>query len=203
MAIASSRTATGRRNGLGQTIDATVKSNASTTRIRNGVIMESESQLRDKKVDMLLKQIPRGYRQDEISKVLRVTKCLPFYRRGPLRLVHRVREAHLFYYHGELSHLAVRFWCGNCGYIDYAKSPQRDRRRGQHASDNASLFAIAPDPAVFCATCEGRAVGAGMDGAREINGRTVLFRPRELKIHWQDEPPPARKSRIRGPGADA
>lgn len=153
----------------------------------------SETAEADKKVDLLLKPMPPGFRQDEIMSCMRVTKCLPFYRRGPLRLVHRVREAYMFYANRKPSHMSVKFWCGNQGSIG------GQRRRGGRGEDNPSLFAIAPDPAVFCATCEGRAVGAGMDGAREIHGRTVLFRPRELSIHWDNEAPPPVKRRVKGP----
>lgn len=138
----------------------------------------------DSKVDLMLTDRHRKGYQAPDHKTERVTKCLPFYRRGPLRLVHRVREAWLFYRQEKFSHMAVQFWCGNVGYM--GGKP----KRGGRGDDRPSLFAVAPEHAMFCATCEGRAVGAGMDGARKINGRPVLFQPRELKrkIHWHDEP---------------
>jgi hypothetical protein len=129
----------------------------------------------DRKVELVLR--PRHPWCAEGSQVLQVTKCLPFFRKGPLRMVHRVRSANLHYWDGVLSHMSVEFWCGNLGVIGYIKRS----RRGYRRDDQPSLFAVAPDPAVFCATCEGRAVGAGLDGAREINGRTVLFSPRERR----------------------
>lgn len=49
-----------------------------------------------------------------------------------------------------------------------------------HGVEHAQkFFDVPPDRAIHCATCEGRAIGAGKDGARIIAGRTVLFSPRQ------------------------
>jgi hypothetical protein len=90
--------------------------------------------------------------------------ALPFFRTYRGQLIHRVRSGRIYLYDGEYSHTSVSFWCGNTG----SQSPKKP----------GEFFAEAPERAVHCAICEGKAVGAGMCGARVICGRTVLFQPR-------------------------
>lgn len=108
-------------------------------------------------------------------KTEHITHALPFYRSNSKKFgvayVHRIRSGRHHCYRNritqemEYSHTSLSLWCGGCGGIG-GKDP-----RGQ-------IFAEAPEKSVFCATCEGRAVGAGMYGARLINGRFVLYKPR-------------------------
>lgn len=84
--------------------------------------------------------------------------------------MHRVRSGQHHYLHGEYTHSSVKYWCGNNGFFGST---------GRMASTkNGEFFAEGPERAVYCATCEGRAIGAGFDGTREINGRRVLYSPK-------------------------
>jgi len=76
-------------------------------------------------------------------------------------LIHRIRAGRVHYMNFKPSHTSIEFWCGNSGFMG-----------------KGVMMESAPDRAVFCATCEGRAVGAGLCGNREINGRKVLYRPK-------------------------
>lgn len=58
------------------------------------------------------------------------------------------------------------------GYADGAHNSRRKARKG------GFLFEHAPEGEVLCATCEGRAIGAGQDDSHQINGRMVRFAPR-------------------------
>lgn len=88
--------------------------------------------------------------------------ALPFFRTKRGRYIHRVRSGSLHRIHAR-PHLSFTFWCGNCGTTD--------------GTDGGQLFAEPPERAVHCAVCEGKATGAGLNGAREICGRTVLYSP--------------------------
>ena len=80
------------------------------------------------------------------------------------RYVHRVRSAQLLV--NSESYLAIRCWCG----YSILSSERKNGSRGR--------FLESPDDRPICATCEGRAIGAGLLGAREIAGRAVMFSPR-------------------------
>lgn len=93
-----------------------------------------------------------------------IKMALPFYKSKAGQYIHRVRSGHTHVWKDwpdRPGHISLTFWCGMSGFLD-----------------KGELFAEPPDRAVFCATCEGKAIGAGMDGARVICGRTVLFQPR-------------------------
>ncbi len=97
---------------------------------------------------------PPGY----ITK--NVKYMLPFYQATSGKYVHRVRSAKNHWIHGRLSHTSIEFWCGNQGFL----------KKGRvHAS-------VEPGEKI-CATCEGRAIGAGIVGSRQINGNLVKFSP--------------------------
>lgn len=98
-----------------------------------------------------------------------LTMALPFYRSFSGHLIHRVRSG-VLHKLGEEHHIGVTFWCGNGGFID--------SRRERGRSGGGELFAETPERAMHCAICEGKAIGAGCDGTRIINGRHVLFSPR-------------------------
>jgi hypothetical protein len=110
-----------------------------------------------------LENHPHSYRRA-------ILQCLPFYRRHPGARIHRVRSGEIHYRRAgdQYMHTSFKFWCGSLGFLS-ANRP------------NASLLALAPEGEadIFCATCEGRAIGAGLDGARVINGRNVIFEPRK------------------------
>lgn len=95
-------------------------------------------------------------------KPIPVRRMLPFVWRGPGRLVHRARSASL-HHDGRLS---VQAWCG-----PMVQKP--------------SVLAKVPDGAEVCATCEGRAAGAGQipSGFDE----PIKFTPRAArpKCEWE------------------
>jgi len=90
-----------------------------------------------------------------------VRYALPFFKCLAGIYYHRVRAANQHWRDGKYSHTSVEFWCGNMARLSIGR-----------------LFANVPSDGVLCATCEGRAIGAGMVGARLINGRHVLYSPR-------------------------
>lgn len=99
--------------------------------------------------------------------------ALPFVRSRQGTYVHRVRSASLHTWTGGmfLPHTSFNLWCGNTVHTGGGKVG--------HPHGEAELFATPPARAVLCATCEGRAVGAGLAGpVRRIGGRLVLYRPR-------------------------
>lgn len=93
-----------------------------------------------------------------------ISHSLPFYKSDRGEYYHRVRAANSHWRNNskKLSHISISFWCGNSGSI----------------SGHGKLYAEIPVDGVLCATCEGRAIGAGQDGAQIINGRNVMYSPR-------------------------
>lgn len=103
-----------------------------------------------------------------------LTRSLPFFQSGIGRYVHRVRFGKMYYRDGKLSHTAFTGWCGVTGFVSEKNRAQPWRDRGR----NSDLFVDPPKSAVLCATCEGRAIGAGQTESRMICGRVVKFSPR-------------------------
>lgn len=101
-------------------------------------------------------------------KVIQITRSLPFYKKRNGEYVHRVRRmGHCIVRRtGEYSHTFVEFWCGGSGFL------------GSEKREGNVLLAEPPQNTVCCATCEGRAIGAGLTSSREICGRVVMFKPR-------------------------
>lgn len=97
-----------------------------------------------------------------------VTKALPFYRSRQGRYVHRVRSGLLHKLGHRDPHASYTMWCGQHGFISRMKD----------GGMKGELFAVVPAGSVLCATCEGRAVGAGLLGAPIIGGHPVKFSPR-------------------------
>jgi len=97
---------------------------------------------------------------------LPISFALPFYLSAPGRYVHRIRRGEQYIRHGKYSHTAFSMWCRLHGFLG---------RNHPHAR----IFAEAPENEIFCATCEGRAIGAGLDGSHILNGRLVRFSPRK------------------------
>lgn len=94
-----------------------------------------------------------------------VMRSLPFFksRNSNSKYFHRVRSAENHWWDGKLSHTSVAFWCGGGGFL----------------GESGRLHGEITEGGVLCAVCEGKAIGAGLDGARVINGRAVMFKPRE------------------------
>lgn len=92
-----------------------------------------------------------------------ISHAMPFFisKQGG-KYFHRVRSADAHWKGGRLTHTSVRFWCGGSGFIG---------AQGQ-------LYSEIPEGDVLCATCEGRAIGAGVAVSREINGNRVMFSPK-------------------------
>lgn len=93
----------------------------------------------------------------------------PFYY-SPVRRVHRVRSVTLHYWNGKFTHTSVILWCGAQGWLG---------KRKNNNKVPGTLTAEPPDHCDYCATCEGRAIGAGQLASRKINGRMVLFTPKQ------------------------
>ena len=72
----------------------------------------------------------------------------------------------MHYFNGNYSHTSFSAWCGQTGF----------HSKGRHGS--LRLTDNPPDDLPLCATCEGRAIGAGQLGATVIAGRQVIFTPR-------------------------
>lgn len=97
---------------------------------------------------------------------LSAKKSKPFVESFMGYYAHRVRHVTLYSREGG-SHIAVNCWCGMTICISNRK-PSR-------------LVEFPSQGKPICATCEGRAIGAGVDGSREIAGRQVMFSPRNQK----------------------
>lgn len=114
----------------------------------------------------LLREPWTGYHNPAVGpRPAVVTRSLPFYRTRykPSGYVHRVRSALRMESHGYV-HLSIRLWCGSHGSVT---------RHGE-------LLADVPQSAVACGTCEGRAVGAGMEAMSVIVRHPVKFSPRRV-----------------------
>lgn len=107
-------------------------------------------------------------------KGCQVARMAPFVMKATGR-VHRVRSARIFAHdpdaggwNGRRYHVAVTFWCGSSGFLD-AKNGRRDL-----------LLHDIPEGSVLCATCEGRAIGAGQPSAAWLvpPDRDLIFTPR-------------------------
>lgn len=101
------------------------------------------------------------------SSSIVVRRSLPFAESRAGRYCHRVRSM-ILHNSGHptilRAHFSIRCWCGMCLCIG-----------GRNLT---KLLAEPSDGTPICATCEGRAIGAGQLGAREIAGRPVMFSPR-------------------------
>lgn len=112
------------------------------------------------------------------NRIVSLSAALPFVKGKQGVIFHRPRNGQIFYRDGVLSHTAISFWCGGGCFIG--------QRSGERCG--GELYDQLPDRAILCATCEGRAIGAGLLDARQINGRAVLFHPRG-KRKQKPEPP--------------
>ena len=93
---------------------------------------------------------------------LSIKESLPFYKSRRGEYIHRVRNGAIHLWKGVYKHTVVGLWCGAHGFL----------------GKKGTLLESIPIEGVVCATCEGRAIGAGLFGAPRINGRTVKYSPR-------------------------
>lgn len=100
-----------------------------------------------------------------------VKQLLPFYERDGAGYVHRARSCHMHYDDdGTHTHTSVKFWCGACGFL-YPKGKQNRKHLSARMTDTVSAGRV------VCATCEGRAHGAGQVGDGRIAGRFAKYSP--------------------------
>jgi len=90
-----------------------------------------------------------------------ITSSLPYYKSRRSEYVHIVRSGLVHYIDNKFDGACMSFWCGGHGFPG---------KKGTLLSDNGE--------SPFCATCMGKAVGAGVFGKRIINGKPVLYQPR-------------------------
>lgn len=100
----------------------------------------------------------------ECSSVIHIESSLPFFYSFKAGRVHRIRSGMFHLLHGVITHTSFDLWCGQHGLI----SP---KHRGLVTDDP-------PHDIPVCATCEGRAHGAGQLESRVLAGRFVVFTPR-------------------------
>lgn len=112
------------------------------------------------KVQLKQEKPSKGWKNPK-HDILPITMAYPYYQSKPDKPIHRIRSGGIHIWDGKYKHHHFKLWCGNLGFI----APNRD----------SALLPDAPTDAMFCATCEGRAIGAGMDGSRTINGRMVCY----------------------------
>lgn len=100
------------------------------------------------------------YNAPEFS-VKSVKKSLPFLESFRGMYAHRVRFVDL-HTNPKGSHFAVKVWCGATFF------------NGGNGKGQTYFVENPTNNKPICATCEGRFIGAGMDGERIINGRKVM-----------------------------
>lgn len=99
-------------------------------------------------------------------RMMNVKRALPFVASDAGEYIHRVRSA-VVYEVCEKAHMAVSCWCGMTLLVS-------KRKKGRMLSEP-----VAGRP--MCATCEGRAIGAGQEASHKINGRLVKFTPQQAR----------------------
>ena len=125
---------------------------------------------------------PHASRHLPRAHVSILTRSLPFYRAFMGSYVHRVRYGYHFVESADSSiptRFALTMWCGSHGTIQL--SDQTAARLRKHyppqRKRGGELFAVPPDRSFSCATCEGRAIGAGQTESRVLAGRMLVFSP--------------------------
>ena len=113
----------------------------------------------------------RGFDSGYMSRA-RIKSSLPFVEAGKGEYTHRVRSATIYtvlngncFTPTGTTHIAAVCWCGQTILLSRKRKSQ---------------FVVEPSEGrPVCATCEGRATGAGQLGAAEIAGRAVKYAPRK------------------------
>lgn len=114
----------------------------------------------------MVENIPPRRRSSD-PRVTYAKRSLPFAESGAGKYTHRVRSVQIIAaldLNQWPAHIAVNCWCGQSVLIS---------NKRKHAASRI----VAEPSRVLCATCEGRAIGAGQLGAQEIGGRPVKFSP--------------------------
>jgi len=108
--------------------------------------------------------LSRAKRPESCSHIPRasITRSVPYAESERGSYCHRVRTATVYTVCGK-SHIAINCWCGMTVFA----APRRGRFVAQPSHGRP-----------LCATCEGRAIGAGTDADHKINGRIVRYAPR-------------------------
>lgn len=97
-----------------------------------------------------------------------IRKSMPFVESTRGEYTHRVRTGILHKHpKSKESHMSFTCWCG----VSVLISSNKRGRLVEKPSEGRPI----------CATCEGKATGAGLLGAREINGHSVMYRPMDGK----------------------
>lgn len=99
------------------------------------------------------------------STIVEVKQALPFFRSHSGMYVHRIRSGAIHFWCGVYSHTSFSMWCG----VNLFSSKKHPRSK---------LMVEPESDAILCATCEGRAIGAGQTDSHQICGRFVKFSPR-------------------------
>ncbi|WP_333662751.1 hypothetical protein [Acinetobacter sp.] len=102
----------------------------------------------------------KGWRSENLKAV---KQSVPFVEARHGEYTHRVRHVTLITFMNK-SHFAVQCWCGMTMCM------------GGSGKGTGILLEIPSPNRPMCATCEGRAIGAGLLGVREIAGREVMYR---------------------------
>lgn len=100
-------------------------------------------------------------------QILPILTSLPFFWSRMGSRVHRIRSANVHAADHRPSHTCFVAWCGQVGIAG--------------RNHLIRLCEEPPEGMPICATCEGRAIGAGQVGAAEIAGRSVIFSPRKCR----------------------
>jgi len=95
---------------------------------------------------------------------VRIKQSLPYAESDAGHYTHRVRSAAIYTMLGK-QHMGIRCWCGMSLTI------------GGTRSAGSKFVAVPSLGRPVCATCEGRAIGAGLEDSHKINGRMVRFQP--------------------------
>lgn len=120
------------------------------------------TEMAPQKVDLVRDRLTR--RTDLPGRMRSVRRSVPFVESFYGTYTHRVRSITMHELLNK-SHMSVGCWCGMTINLS------------QHRRNRLLLEPSQGRP--ICATCEGRAIGSGQLGAREILGRPVMFSPRE------------------------
>lgn len=126
------------------------------------------------KVDLINDTNPREHFNSEFwLPILPLKRSLPFYTPKLGSRAHRVRSAQLHRPTTRPHYVTVKLWCGQGGYLTDG--------RGMLTDEPLEGWPV-------CGTCEGRAVGSGQLGSRELTGKELLFTPQpgqRIECVWE------------------
>lgn len=118
----------------------------------------------------------KGWHNPALKRPEQITRCRPYWQGPKNGYVHRVRSASLYY--GILeqtrTYTVVNLWCGSSGYV-------RSDSRGRARKTGGYLIDHVENHGPLCATCEGRAVGAGFDSDFTSIAHPLIFSPTGIR----------------------